>query len=148
VIEAVIASAIILGSLGTYTVLLVPSIKLESQSVEQTAINSIITVTRDGSLAKIMNTTVGDARSAAIQNILGSTYPKGYLFTATFYNITEAGSALTPWFNVTNTLRTTHDVTIVYDFMTTRQDFSDPDEEDVFKVIHQIRIILGLSEAG
>jgi len=148
IIEAVIASAIIIGSLGTYSVFLIPSVKLESQSLEQTAISSITTIAGDGSLARILNTTQGDVREAAIRNILSSSYPRGYLFSATFLNITDAGSTPMVMFNVNNTFRANHQVTIVYDFMTTRQDFSDPDEEDVFKVIQQIRIILGLSEAG
>ena len=148
IIEAVIASAIIIGSLGTYSVFLVPSVKLESQSLEQTAIDSKTTIAGDGSLAKILNTTQGDAREAAIRNILSSSYPRGYLFSATFLNITDAGGAPEVLFNVNNTFRPTHQVTVVYDFMTTRQDFSDPDPELVTKAIQQIRIILGLSEAG
>lgn len=148
IIEAVIASAIIIGSLGTYSIFLVPSVKLESQSLEQTAISSITTIAGDGSLAKILNTTQGEARIAAIRNILSSSYPRGYLFSATFFNITDAGSIPIVMFNVNNTFRASHEVTIVYDFMTTRQDFYDPDDVQVFKAIQQIRIILSLSEAG
>ncbi len=143
-----IASAIIIGSLGTYSIFLVPSVKLESQSLEQTAISSITTIAGDGSLAKILNTTQGDAREAAIRNILSSSYPRGYLFSASFLNITDAGSKPELVFNVNNTFRATHQVTIIYDFMTTRQDFDDPDDVQVFKAIQQWRIILGLSEAG
>ena len=148
IIEAVIASAIIIGSLGTYSVFLVPSVKLESQSLEQTAIDSLTTIAEDGSLAKILNTTQGDDREAAIRNILSSSYPRGYLFSASFLNITDAGSKPELVFNVNNTLRAPHQVTIIYDFMTTRQDFDDPDDVQVFKAIQQWRIILGLSEAG
>ncbi len=148
IIEAVIASAIIIGSLGIYSVLLVPSIKLEAQALEQTANESLISIASNGSLAVIINGTEGSTRIGEIQQLIGSRLPRGYLFTATFFNVSGTTDfGLTEWFTVTNSDQTSHDVTVTYDFMTTQRD-TDPGEDEVFKVVHQIRIILGLSEAG
>ncbi len=147
IIEAVIASAIILGSLSVYSVLLVPSVKLEAQSLEQTANESLISIASNGSLAAVVNGSEGSARISEIQQLIGSRLPRGYLFTATFFNVTGNDFVLNEWFIVTNTDQTSHDITVTYDFMTTQRD-TDPGEDEVFKVVHQIRIILGLSEAG
>lgn len=145
IIEAVIASAIILGSLSFYSILLVPSVKLEAQSLEQTANDSLISMARNGSLAAVINNTEGITRTNEIQELIGSRLPRGYLFTATFFNVSST-LGLDPWFTVTNTDLTSHDITVTYDFMTTKRGI-DPLGE-VHKEIHQIRIILGLSEAG
>ena len=148
IIEAVIASAIILGSLSVYSVLLVPSVKLESQSLEQTANESLISIASNGSLAAVVNGSEGNARISEIQQLISSRLPRGYVFTATFFNVSGTTDfGLTEWFTVTNTDQITHDVTVTYDFMTTQRD-TDPGEDEVFKVVHQIRIILGLSEPG